>query len=130
MREIKFRGKEIGTYHWQEGHYVREGNKHFIVDEDQIYMEVFPETVGQFTGLLDNNGNEIYEGDIVQAYHKICDNPLPIREASCGEIMFIEGSFCFCYDNIQLPLIGLYSDQLEVIGNIHDNQELIEGGAE
>ena len=128
-REIKFRAKiaediealEMKSGYWFDGHYVREGNQHFIVvdDEYQMYLKIFPETLGQFTGLYGKDNREIYEGDIVQAYHLTRNIPSRV-----GEIKFIEGSFCFCYDNIQIPLIGLYCNKLEVIGNIHDNPEL------
>ena len=144
-REIKFRGKDILTDKWVYGDLLHLGNAYAIVtsyeEEDlevnpisdrlEIRVEdiagVYPETVGQFTGLLDKNGKEIYEGDVIIEKLR--------RARKDGERLVI------CFDGFEwqgknangattsLSLLLEYHT-IEVIGNIHDNPELLKGGAE
>lgn len=72
MREIKFRGLDKTRKEWVYGYYYAFGDNHYIIEPgkpgipDQ-YIEVIPESVGQWTGLVDKNGREIFEGDILQS---------------------------------------------------------------
>lgn len=131
MRTIKFRGKSILTDEWFYGDLVHSADKKrtaILVNDKDSYdeCEVDPETVGQFTGLMDKNGKEIYEGDIVKWSNgmlyavKFWDGMFYASVEECNE--GILGGF---------PLHRLieYEDgRCEIVGNIHDNTELLKGG--
>ena len=133
MREILFRGKRICDDEWIEGFFGRYHNGESDVACISIRSngffglssyEVDPETVGQYTGLTDKNGNKIFEGDIVQN----------ISERKKGIVQWFEEHAAFLiYCQSENTLYWLYDNDfsnLEVIGNIHDNPELIGGGDE
>lgn len=142
MREILFRGRERTTGEWFEGHYavakdyLTERPIHAIFSSDLTlyphsefsdFEEVLPETVGQFTGLIDKNGKKIFEGDIVKTeFGRLCIivwfssqvhngwDLDPVR--TCENLAFTKPP----------KAIDLFKkDNLEVIGNIHDNPELL-----
>ena len=147
-REIIFRGKRVSNGNWIEGYFVllaiNEGLKHAIhtgTDEGRfILFEVIPDTVGQFTGLCDKNGKKIFEGDILKATYTEQRQYQGISyqdEHSCvEEVIYNEKSACFmlkimCEDvPLYRPLHNFGSlaniKELEVIGNIYDNPELLE----
>ena len=123
-REIIFRGKtEQGE--WLYGYYMYNG-KHLIVDTTKGALgfgkEVISETVGQFTGLTDKNGKKIFEGDILQ----FIENP-KFKE----EVSFDDGAFGFYYKRTDSVIAfsdnehGEDTEEYEVIGNVHDNKELL-----
>ena len=133
MREILFRGKQTDNGEWIEGAYSpfhlnfgeREEKPHIIIisddeDIDGLWCEVIPETVGQYTGLTDKNGKRIFEGDIVSLVkhdgliYKVVY--VPCRY----ELVNSKGVNCFVLDIYK-------SENIEVIGNIHDNPELLGG---
>lgn len=135
-REIKFRGKSAGV--WYSGHFFAYRNTgggtgaHFIVlqekeDENLKPIQVMPETVGQFTGLHDKNGKEIYEGDIVRFNQKfLIENILLV-----GYEYSHRGGFSLCTKEGYYGMFGdawLEPFYCEVIGNIYDNPELLKGG--
>ena len=123
MREILFRGKRMDNGEWVYGCLLQ--FKGFaIFDHDwKTYVPVHGETVGQCTGLTDKNGKRIFEGDVVSAD---ADSP---RMAVCWEPGYAEFRACWLDwfgNRLYRSLCG--TDKLEVIGNIHDNPELLKGG--
>ena len=121
-RTIKFRGKSLNTSMWVYGDLQQKGKKAFIE------YEVNPETVGQFTGLRDKNGKEIYEGDIVKT--KEFGIEIPNGKVSFNSvgydyfiINYIDGGFRL--SNNHRCFLLCRGNHLEVNGNIYDNPELI-----
>jgi uncharacterized phage protein (TIGR01671 family) len=129
MREIRFRGKRLDNGEWVYGWYGHKEatDQHFIMIERLhdvpeygsyfVDVEVYPETIGQYTGLKDKNGKEIYEGDIISTD---LDRPFNI-------VVFRNGAFVFqCHDNGKDYYDYMFSYG-EVIGNIYENPELLKG---
>ena len=90
-----------------------------------LYWEVDPDTVGQFTGLTDKNGERIFEGDILKVYYYG-------KSKIFGAVKFDESRFFidddFMRDDIKAkaPMTEMFSRyEFEVVGNIHDNPELL-----
>lgn len=122
MREIKFRGKtESGI--WKIGSLLIDETQksYYIIDnEDGSGRVVLEETIGQYTGLHDKNEKEIYEGDII--------SDLDYGIMICK---FINGSFVWQSIKNELYIkFFTYIPIVEVIGNIYDNPDLLEKGAE
>lgn len=121
MRQIKFRAKSIRTNEWVYGNLRIFGERAYISAVDShAHSEVFLSTVGQYTGLTDRNGKEIYEGDIVEACsqgeHRKC------------EVAWSEKTVSFFLKHSVGPwsLSGAWGkESCEVIGNIYDNPELL-----
>ena len=152
MRDILFRGKRPNNGDWVVGNL-------FVPDKDnapteicvgtnviRITYEVIPETVGQYTGLYDKNGTKIFEGDIVEfeshGYYPKVDRGVVIFKKGCFGIEFMSelakelgwdkqfhriGSVDRWQD---MGASGEITYTYEVIGNIHDNPELLKEGAE
>lgn len=154
MREILFRGKRVDNGEWVEGYYIglhkttycfegeaernKENEIHQIVFEQMtdwdlpnrhLRVDVIPETVGQYTGLTDKNGKKIFEGDIVQRRNK----ELLLNNIFDFKIVFIPVKACFTAVDISGGNVTFISDyinnkyDIEVIGNIYDNPELLDG---
>ena len=138
MREILFRGKQKDNGEWMYGAYLHQTqfygddvDRHWIIEHGEFdydhyeAYQVIPETVGQYTGLTDKSGKKIFEGDI-----------LGVGTVS-GYVLFKSGCFVFCWKNNDKHRLDFYKDciltnywgfnELEVIDNIHDNPELLEG---
>ena len=121
MREILFRGKRKDNGEWVEGTGVVYTGKETLIVKFNYYFEhyeVLPETVGQYTGLTDKNGKKIFEGDIVK---------VPVY-FDCG---------CYPHTEIRTKVVKIpmfytiaFDGDIEIIGNIHDNPELLKGGVD
>ncbi len=125
-REIKFRGFNPKNQKWLYGYYLVNRGLHFITPDEFVnpfdtwedYL-INPDTVGQFTGLYDKNGKEIYEGDLVKykyAYDIELVGVIKYKDAKFV-IMDPEDS-CYCLSDFK-------KDKIEIIDNIHDNPELL-----
>lgn len=143
MREILFRGKRVDNGEWVQGSLVNniffraDTNSAipYIINPDEyedydcmddigeLAVEVILETVGQFTGLLDKNGKKIFEGDI------LCDG-----KVGNGVVTYFDSVACFMavHDGHEVwdlnegdPTRSTQLQYTKVIGNIHDNPELL-----
>ena len=152
MREIIFRGKRKDNGEWVEGSLILTTStmeKPFIVDscwcysgsvDDEGYAkfeylnayEVIPETVGQYTGLTDKNGKRIFEGDIVAWNNEELDDidGLPFED-ELSVVQFCEERKGYINRGIDIEFVddfvGFDKNCYRVIGNIHDNPELLKG---
>lgn len=134
IRDIIFRGKRVDTGEWVEGlPYYRYdsffGKYRLHIQLQRIKPKVDfvidPETVGQYTGLNDKNGNKIFEGDIIKA---------KLMGIYCvpeiAEVDFQRGAFglkWYVGDTKKFTRLDTdYLPTLEIIGSVHDNPELLE----
>lgn len=134
MRTIKFRGKSKLDGRWIFGDLFRtdlDGDMAIqYYDEEDGWMneDVYENTIGQFIGLFDCNGQEIYEGDIVRI---ICDGKdiggiykmMSYTKGHVSSILPMDND-----EDLSIIIPG-FEDYL-VIGNIHNNPELLKGGAQ
>ena len=125
IRSITFRGKRADNGEWVEGDLLHVNNRILILAHGCAF-ECNPETVGQYTGLTDKNGKHIFEGDIIFCKKHIDGN-------------FVDASIEFGFVEMKYGAFGLHRKQgfyrpfkdwledyeLEVIGDIHDNPELL-----
>lgn len=139
MREIKFRGKRLDNGEWVYGNLVKYPKTEKWVPQSEIwffddegggehYYIVNPTTVGQFTGLYDKDGNEIYEGDICK-YSYI--NPMTREERTfVWKVEWSNGAYWLhsIDDSLQDTLLWIQHKEIEVIGNIYENPELLQKG--
>ena len=127
MREILFRGKTVKEQ-WAYGLLAHIGNAWYISNKAGVATayEVIPSTVGQYTGLKDKNGTKIFEGDIVQTnkfFLSVGLNAKYVIEYDVEIACFIG---TMQKGNVKhFTTFQNDSDQFEVIGNIHDNPELL-----
>lgn len=121
-REIKFRGKRVYVGDWVFGdlEYRRKADVALIhqYNHNGIYQtqdKVYPESVGQFTGLQDANGVDIYEGDLLMSY----------ENGEVFEVVYDAPRFCF-KDNVFGFKFLNHPENFGVIGNIFDNKDFME----
>ena len=132
-REIKFRGKLFDNGEWKYGNLIIDdsGNCEIVDYENnyEIRYDVRGETIGQYTGLTDKNGKEIYEGDIIES--KRLDG-LPLRHivVYAQNVASFTVQLARAYDYSSINQDWIFKHLKTVVGNIHDNPELLEGGNE
>ena len=178
MRVIKFRGKRLYDGEWVYGYPLIVDTEKYKSANIVTMHEAYPDTLakvttsvefntlGQFTGLHDKNGKEIYEGDVIKWYeighsdHDVLEPPEDYIKECMEVVAFVGGTFCvnreeeapspipvayltedfqaneddmfkWVYNTDEYPNITIDDMYIcEVIGNIHDNPELIEKGGE
>lgn len=125
-RQIKSRGKRIANNEWVYGSLAQwlNGAAAILVSEDGYRavwkLRIDPDTVGQYTGLKDDNEKEIYEGDIIEDKYK---NRYEVKYDN-KRMSWIAHSTIPFENNIPLCIVT----ECTIIGNIHDNPELLEDG--
>ena len=117
MRDILFRGQRFDGV-WVEGYFFAKLilEKYFIIIGEDQYI-VKPETVGQYTGLLDKNGERIFEGDVLTVDGEDGFFVLEFQEDTARFVM--------SGDSMEVDFDNFWSYEVEVIDNIHDNPELL-----
>ena len=146
MREILFRGKRVDNGEWVQGFYVckkrsyfkdkgvnlehiicdnvevEDGNYKQFVDTIMTTYVVNPETIGQYAGVTDVNGNKIFEGDFV----KVTTGLEGYKSTYHSTIHRVTYDVCNCGVAVFYPFDNSDMIEAEVIGNIYDNPELLE----
>ena len=146
MREILFRGKRLDNGEWVEGYFANETcdglfspmyeQANIIIKGSGWWVPVDPATVGQFTGEVDKNGKRVFEGDLFQDDDTVC---VVIFKSGCFRLEWrgitgtrTESGYDECGGGWGIvdcePIDYWYIKDMEVIGNIHDNPKLLEGG--
>ena len=156
MREVKFRGYDLEDKRWRYGAYIKhiyvtpcmftceeeaenfykEHTKHLIAFDGfsdwwmprgiDVCTSIDPKSIGQFTGLIDRNKKEIFEGDLIKFTSLIpVNDKLCKLEAKVGEVVFEECAFWLKFKD-EAMLLWVEGIEYEVVGNIYENPELWE----
>lgn len=134
MREIKFRGKRLDNGEWVIGLLVKMWGEYHILDwdDENTAYPVDPNTIGQYTGLKDKNGKEIWEGDVFKDERGVVRSVFRVP----GGLAIEDNPVSFGYDH-RAPVypyspiadsqnVSWLAQCCEVIGNIHDDPKLLE----
>lgn len=136
MREILFRAKRIDNGEWVDGYYYfgkiglqghLNKDKHYIIKTGGDFWEIDPETLCQYTGLTDKNGQRIWENDVISINTYDYNEP---AEDFFGKVVYVDAWGCWCIkqpgEEKPIPLCeceGSYLTERVVEGNIFDNPE-------
>ena len=133
MREILFRGKRLDNGEWVYGLLCRVGDTYANIRrmDTEVLYSVLTNTIGQYTGLTDKNGKKIFEGDILKIIHKyqspFDDDTKEYTDITTDVVFFDDEGLCFSYGKSPfLCVVDNVTAEYEVIGNIHDNPEMLE----
>ncbi len=141
MREILFRAKRADNGGWEYGQLksIHKGGKNYetayyilnIYGESRLAKDAIdPNTIGQFTGLCDKNGEKVFEGDIVRTESSTLIVKNGITKISCCGCCYDYHDYIGFYFESLNGEVDMYEEitkGIEVVGNIHDNPELLEG---
>ena len=134
MRDILFKAKRKDNSEWVEGFLFETTDNSYIAYNNQfdddlmlspknIFIRVDKDTICQYTGLTDNNGNKIWENDVVK-----CDyDDYGDKKTYIGKVFFREDTCTFLVTDMKSTNYEWWNEDKEVIGNIFDNAELLEG---
>jgi uncharacterized phage protein (TIGR01671 family) len=138
-RQIKFRGKSTDTNEWVYGYYGIKGSDtdletHFIMTEEFQANVTIPffyfydnkvdkKTIGQFTGLKDVNGVDVYEGDICITKRKLTDGIIDLHN---GIVTWNNTTMSYYFHSLKSEISRSFGGQeiIEVIGNIYENESI------
>lgn len=138
MREILFRGKTKDKEKWVYGAYIKDESPDsdgdiLIVDQTKYYVFkqnwletecvdiVIPETVGQYTGLIDKNGKKIFEGDILSFEDSMGNSEYCVVEYGNFNCNFCDGVYGWFFKDGDIRFYKSY----KIVGNVYDNPELL-----
>jgi len=124
MKEIKFRGKRKDTGEWVYGYYYKKpsGKNYIYNSQTRLYREVDPTTVGQYTGLKDKHGREIYTDDIIRIGEMGGEAGRVIFDTACLAYMVVnEHQWTGAY-----RLGDFDGSDITIVGNIHENPKLLD----
>lgn len=132
MREILFKAKRIDNGEWVEGllfltqdnayiAYTSQFDDDLFLSPQNIFISVDIETICQYTGLTDKNGNKIWENDIVKCNY----NDYGEKGTYIGKVIFREDTCTFIVTDGKITDYEWWNEEKEVIGNIFDNPELL-----
>ena len=125
MREILFRGKRIDNGEWVQGYYFKIWDEHYIcwgtTNGEVNKLLVIPETVGQYTGLKDNNGVKIFEGDIVRYGYTVT-----YIDGQDSNNLGMNVGFYTQRDDFESWAQMEAGGEYEIIGNIYETTEPLE----
>lgn len=131
MREYIFRGKRLDNGEWVEGSLIiydwDNGYVSIYSIEEEMAFQVDPETVGQWTGFRDNDGDRIYEDDILKMITRVKDGKKRIFTVKwcdeCGRWVLP----CDTDDELETDFTSFWGYDFKIIGNVYDNPELLGG---